>query len=188
VQAASARRNKIIKLILVALGGLLVAAGVISLAIVKFVDPPPPPSRSVRPRPVTPEVSVPTPTVETETPKEPVPEEQVERVQPRPVKARSKSGVITGTVTTDLAPGVTVTTEAVQAEVEASQSFRTFVADAKISGVFQGTPSRAFINGRLIRVGETVDSSLGIRFESVDPKAKNIVFKDSTGATVARRY
>ena len=115
-------------------------------------------------------------------PEEPVP------VRPRPVRQHPKSTALSTTATTDLAPGVTVTTEAVEAEVEASQAFRTFVADAKISGVFQGTPSRAFINGRLIRVGEVVDSSLGVRFESVDPATKTIVFKDTTGAKVARRY
>ena len=74
------------------------------------------------------------------------------------------------------------------ATAEATPAFRSFVADAKISGVFQGTPPRAFINGRLVRLGEVVDSSLGIRFDSIDPKTKNIVFKDSSGATVARRY
>ena len=189
VQASTARRKKIIKLILVALGGLAMAAGIIGLAIVKFIDPPPPPpTRIPKARPVHVEVQPEVPATETPEADAAKVAPPTEQVTPRPSRVKPKSGTISTTVTTDLAPGVTVTTEAVQAEVEASQSFRTFVADAKISGVFQGTPPRAFINGRLIRVGETVDSSLSIRFESVDPKTKNIVFKDSTGATVSRRY
>jgi hypothetical protein len=175
--AASARRKKFLKAILVALGGVAVAAGMIALAISKFINPPPP-SRVPKPREV-----VTTPFVETPTS---IPEE----VAPEPTHSRqkSKSGATTTSATTDLAPGVTVTSEDVVAEIEASQSFRSFVADAKISGVFQGTPPRAFINGRLIRVGETVDSSLGIRFESIDPKTQSILFKDTSGATVSRRY
>jgi hypothetical protein len=39
-----------------------------------------------------------------------------------------------------------------------------------------------------VRAGETVDSFLGIKFESADPATKTIVFKDSTGATVSKRY
>lgn len=189
VLAASAQRKKVLRLVLVALVGLLVAAAVIRLAMFKFNDPAPS-SRVPRPpsAPTGNTVSAPVPAPDSDALKEPAAEEPVESIQPRPAKPRSKSGVTVTTATTDLAPGVTVTTESVQAEIEASQAFRTFVADAKISGVFQGTPPRAFINGRLIRVGETVDPSLGITFESVDPKAKSIVFKDSTGATVARRY
>jgi hypothetical protein len=186
VLASSARRKKIFKLILVALGGLALAAGMIFLAITKFIDPPPPPPSHVpKARPIPVELAPEAPAAEApETKAPPV----VEPEKPRVTRPRPKSGAISNTVTTDLAPGVTVTTDAVQAEVEASQAFRTFVADAKVSGVFQGSPPRAFINGRLVRMGETVDSLLGIRFESVDPKTKNIVFKDSTGATVSRRY
>ena len=187
VLAASAQRKKVLRLVLVALVGLLVAAAVIRLAMFKCLDRAPA-SRVPRPPPAQPGHVVPVLAPESDALKEPAAEEPAEPVRTRPAKPRSKSGVTVTTATTDLAPGVTVTTESVQAEIEASQAFRTFVADAKISGVFQGTPPRAFINGRLIRVGETVDPSLGITFESVDPKAKSIVFKDSTGATVARRY
>ncbi|HNC23714.1 MAG TPA: hypothetical protein PLU52_05870, partial [Opitutaceae bacterium] len=120
------------------------------------------------------------PAAETPAPKP----KTTKRPAPKP-----KSGVVAGAqVTTDLEPGVRVTTEAVEAEVEASKDFTTFVANAKVSGVFQGSPSRAFINGRLVRAGEMVDQSLGIRFESVDAKAKTILFVDNTGAKVSKRY
>ena len=191
VEIATARRKRLVRLLLVAIGGVAVAAMMIFLAISKFVEtePPPRPKKPLPPpvavKPVQEGTLAPEPepaTTKPAAPEEPVP------VRPRPVRQHPKSTALSTTATTDLAPGVTVTTEAVEAEVEASQAFRTFVADAKISGVFQGTPSRAFINGRLIRVGEVVDSSLGVRFESVDPATKTIVFKDTTGAKVARRY
>jgi hypothetical protein len=80
------------------------------------------------------------------------------------------------------------TTESVKAVPNASSAFRTFVASARINGVYQGTPPRAFINGRLIRTGEMIDSTMEIYFDSVDLASRSIVFKDSTGATVSRRY
>jgi hypothetical protein len=55
-----------------------------------------------------------------------------------------------------VAPGVAASAQ-VEATPEAAASFRTFVANAKVSGVFQGPPTRAMINGRLTRAGEVVD-------------------------------
>ena len=75
---------------------------------------------------------------------------------------------------TTIAPGVSASTE-IESGNAAGLEFRTYVANVKISGVFQGTPSRAFINGRMTRVGDTVDGPLGIVFESVDPDRKAIV-------------
>jgi len=70
----------------------------------------------------------------------------------------------------------------------ASADFRAFVANANIGGVFQGTPSRALINGRIIREGQVVDDTLGISFERIDVDKKVIYFKDATGAVVSRDY
>ncbi len=177
VVAASARKRRIWKLLMVAAGGIAMAAAIISLAYYKFIEPPPPPPK---PKPVIVHT-------EPDTTKAVVPaNDQVERAPAPAVHPHSKPAL--AAVTTDLAPGVTITTESVEAETEATPAFRSFVADAKISGVFQGTPPRAFINGRLVRLGEVVDSSLGIRFDSIDPKTKNIVFKDASGATVGRLY
>lgn len=72
--------------------------------------------------------------------------------------------------------------------LDASPAFRSFVAGAKITGVYQGEASRAFINGRLARAGETVDVRLGIILVRIEPQNKRIIFKDKTGATLARRY
>jgi hypothetical protein len=89
--------------------------------------------------------------------------------------------------TTSLGGGVTATTE-LEVAAEATPAFRGFVANAKVSGVFQGSPPRAFINGKLTRAGEAVDSALGIVFDGIDAEKKLIMFKDRTGATVARKY
>lgn len=88
---------------------------------------------------------------------------------------------------TKVAPGLSATT-ALEAAAEANPAFRTFVANAKVSGVFQGTPARAMINGRLMRAGETVDNALGIVFDGIDADRRNLVFKDKSGAVVARRF
>lgn len=98
----------------------------------------------------------------------------------------------TTTAKTAVTRGVSATTS-LEAATEASAEFRSFVANAKISGVFpgdraQGVPSRAMINGRLVRSGETVDGGLGILFDGADPEKRHLLFKDKSGAVVARRY
>jgi hypothetical protein len=95
---------------------------------------------------------------------------------------------------TQAATGVRSVTKGVSATApldavpEASPEFRSFVANAKISGVFQGSPARAFINGRMARSGEVVEPGQGIVFEGVDPVKRHLLFKDKSGAIVARKY
>lgn len=105
----------------------------------------------------------------------------------RPAAPKQPAPKAAQTVTTSVAPGVTATT-ALEAASEASPAFRSFVANARVSGVFQGSPPRAVINGKLTRVGEAVDSGLGITFEGIDATGHNLVFKDRSGATVLRRF
>ncbi len=57
-----------------------------------------------------------------------------------------------------------------------------------VSGVFQGTPARALVNGRLIREGDVVDPSLGIRFVGVDAETKHLVLEEASGAQVRVKY
>lgn len=98
---------------------------------------------------------------------------------PPPVKAPATMAPV--------APGLAASV-AVEAAPDASPAFRTFVANAKVSGVFQGAPARAMINGKLTRVGETADLSLGAIFHAVDPDRRQLIFKDRSGATVSRKY
>jgi hypothetical protein len=70
----------------------------------------------------------------------------------------------------------------------ASAAFRAFVAGASIGGVFQGKPSRALINGTIVREGQVVEGALGIAFDRIDSANKVIYFKDSTGSVVSKNY
>ena len=90
-----------------------------------------------------------------------------------------------GTVTTEIAPGVSTSSQITSA-AEASPAVRAFVANLKISGFVSGPSPRALINGRLVHVGETIDSNLGVTFDGV--KGDQLIFKDRAGATVHRRY
>ena len=87
-----------------------------------------------------------------------------------------------------IAPGITATTSNVVEAPRASAAFKRFVADARITGVFQGTPPRALINGRMIRAGEVVDPASGVVFDSIDAEKKTITFKDRAGIPATRRY
>jgi hypothetical protein len=89
---------------------------------------------------------------------------------------------------TDLSSDVKVNSTHLNAAVAASPAFRAFVANASIGGVFQGTPSRALINGQIVREGQMVDDTLGVIFERIDAAKKAIFFKDSSGAEVSKNY
>ena len=39
-----------------------------------------------------------------------------------------------------------------------------------------------------MKQGDTVDSQLGITFDSVDAERNLVIFKDATGAIVGKRY
>jgi len=104
----------------------------------------------------------------------------------KPATPPPKAPVAPTSVTT-VAPGSSAPL-AVEAAPEVAPEFRAFVVGARISGIFQGNPARAVINGKLSRAGEVVDPGLGITFEGLDDARKNLVFKDRSGATVTRRF
>jgi hypothetical protein len=105
---------------------------------------------------------------------------------PTPANANvaSQSVMAQANLTTD----VKVNNALIEAAPAANTQFRTFVANASIGGVFQGTPSKAIINGRIVREGQVVESQLGIMFDRIDAAKKTIYFKDATGAEVAKAY
>jgi hypothetical protein len=69
-----------------------------------------------------------------------------------------------------------------------SQAFRVWIEAVTISGVFQGTPPRALINGRTVRVGDMVDSTLGIIIDGIDIERRTIRFKERSGAISIKKY
>lgn len=58
----------------------------------------------------------------------------------------------------------------------------------KVTGVFQGSPSRALIEGRLVRQGELIEPVLGVTFHGVDTERKNVILQDESGAQVRLKY
>jgi hypothetical protein len=95
----------------------------------------------------------------------------------------------TVTISSAIAPGVSATNADVAAAAEASPAFRSFVANAKINGVFgHDEGARTTLNGRLVRFGDVVETGLGITFNGYDYNKRQLIFKDKAGATVTRRY
>ena len=88
---------------------------------------------------------------------------------------------------TPVTPGLAASVQ-LEAGADASPEFRTFVANARVSGVFQGAPPRAMINGKLTRVGETTEAGLGVIFAGLDTEKRHLIFKDRSGAIISRRY
>jgi len=84
-----------------------------------------------------------------------------------------------------IAPGVSVMTE-IQASKEASAAFRHLGTDAKVTGLYEGPPPRALINGRLMRVGQMLDEGLAISFEGIDAQNRILNFVDHSGAKVSK--
>ncbi|MEO6002710.1 MAG: hypothetical protein ABIZ04_06510 [Opitutus sp.] len=105
--------------------------------------------------------------------------------RPRPPAAPKPTPPATST--TQLAPGLTATTTA-EVAGDATPAFRNWVAQARISGVFKGTPPRVLINGRTTSAGQMVDELLEITFDGIDPLGKSLIFRDRSGATVLRKF
>jgi hypothetical protein len=104
---------------------------------------------------------------------------------PTPAPADSGQAVM---AESNISKDVKVDNTPIVAAKAASPEFRTFVANASIGGVFQGTPSKAIINGRIVRESQVIDSQLGITFDRIDVFKKMIYFKDGTGAEVSKSY
>ncbi len=58
----------------------------------------------------------------------------------------------------------------------------------QVGGIYEGSPLRAHINGRIVRQGEVVDHSLGLRFDGIDPLARMMIFRDPADEVFKRRY
>lgn len=72
--------------------------------------------------------------------------------------------------------------------VAANPEYIAFVEATRISGVFQGDPPRALINGRTLRAGTLVDANLGIYFHGLDSERRQIVFRDARGVLIRKGY
>ena len=71
---------------------------------------------------------------------------------------------------------------------QASPEFIHFAEVMKVSGVFQGTPSKAMLNGRMFRASAVIDADLGVIFVDVDGAQKRLLLRDKTGAELRLAY
>jgi len=67
-------------------------------------------------------------------------------------------------------------------------AFRTWVDQARISGVVVGESPRAIINGRLARPGDMVDAAEGIVFDAMDTESKTLMFRSRVNAFLEKSY
>lgn len=107
---------------------------------------------------------------------------------PTPVPTPASQATQSVMAQSNISSDVKVNNTPIDTSPAASTAFQLFVANANIGGVFQGTPARALINGRIIKAGQVVDNQLGIVFERIDADKKVIFFKDASGAEVSKEY
>ena len=105
---------------------------------------------------------------------------QVSVVAP-PASADAGAGVANGSAQTTgnpAAPAVPV----------AGARFVRYAEKLSVSGVFQGNPARALVDGRIVRSGDILEPVLGIKFVGVDSETKHLILQDATGAQLRVKY
>ena len=70
----------------------------------------------------------------------------------------------------------------------ANPRFVRYAEALRVSGVFQGNPARALVDGRLVRSGDLIEPVLGVTFVGVDAETKHLLLQDTTGAQVRVKY
>ena len=71
---------------------------------------------------------------------------------------------------------------------QARPEFVKFLETLKVSGVLQGSPAKAMLNGRMFRAGVVIDSARGVTFVDVDAVGKFLIFRDQTEAELHLTY
>ncbi len=69
-----------------------------------------------------------------------------------------------------------------------SARFVRYSESIRVSGVFQGTPARALVDGRLVRAGDLIEPTLGIKFIAVDAETKHLILEEASGARLRVKY
>jgi hypothetical protein len=70
----------------------------------------------------------------------------------------------------------------------ASPEFIRLAEGLKVSGVLQGNPARAMLNGRMFRVGDEIDPGLAVMLAGVDATKKFLLLRDKSGAELRLTY
>jgi hypothetical protein len=203
--------------IMIAAAGVLLLGGIGFYAYATFFSEPPAPSLVVRPKPPVPKAEAPAapktagtaPIPATSTAgkavekaqasiagrtadgKAAVPETIDDRAPAAPNLAAPpvQGSAAPSTAEVKVAAGITATTKGVDSTPDASPAFRSWVVNARITGVRAGGNNpAATINGRLISRGGTIDDALGVILDNIDSDKKVLIFRDKTGAIVSRPY
>lgn len=113
---------------------------------------------------------------------------QAETTPINSVKNEIYSGGIAPSNEVVLEPQMPAPSASAAAPPVASAQLIRYAEGLSVSGVFQGTPARALVNGRLIREGELVDAMIGISFVGVDSVTKHLILEETSGARVRVKY
>jgi hypothetical protein len=70
----------------------------------------------------------------------------------------------------------------------ASPAYKDFISNLHVNGVFQGDHPRVLIGNSTYYVGDMVNSDLGVVFTGIDPVRELVLFKDSSGVTLVKKY
>ena len=70
----------------------------------------------------------------------------------------------------------------------AGARFVRYAEKMSVSGVFQGNPARALVDGRIVRSGDMIEPVLGIKFVGVDSETKHLILQDASGAQLRVKY
>lgn len=66
--------------------------------------------------------------------------------------------------------------------------FVRYAEGLSVSGVFQGNPARALVDGRIVRSGDMLEPVQGIKFVGVDAATKHLILQDASGAQLRVKY
>ncbi len=107
------------------------------------------------------------------------------------IESRSPASLTPGSTEPGVMASMPVRAEAPpppEPEPEMSAAFHRFVTEMRVSGVFQGDPPRAMVNGRTVRAGEPLDLGLGIVFTGIDAEKHLILMSEPSGARATKKY
>ncbi len=86
-----------------------------------------------------------------------------------------------------VAAAVTSPTETQGVKIDHSL-FHEAVAKLKVGGVFDGAEPRAYLDGRLVKYGEIINRTLGLRFVGVDPNQHAVLFTNAENVTFRKHF
>lgn len=101
-------------------------------------------------------------------------------VEPKAAPAKAAAAVPAAPVVAAKAPAVRASSDL--------NPFQDAVSRLTVGGVFDGPEPRAYLDGRLVKYGEIIDRSLGLRFVGVDPNQHAVLFTNADNVTFRKHF